>query len=71
MFKTMAKKEEEVKEIKFTQQEVDNLAQVFTLARLQTVTANPNEKKPLVDLLNFETQFINKLNVDSSESSRE
>jgi len=66
----MAENEEAKEVIEFTQQEVDNLSQIFTLARIQLVNSKPDDKVQLANLLNFEKQFINKLNADSSESSR-
>ena len=44
------------------QQFKENLEQVFTLARLQMVTSNPADKKGLIDLINFESQAVEKLN---------
>ena len=43
------------------QQFKNNLEQVFTMARMQLVSTNPNDKKALIDLINFETQAVEKL----------
>ena len=54
----MAKKEEAKEVIEFTQQEIDNLSQIFTLARIQLVNSKPDDKVQLANLLNFEKQLI-------------
>jgi len=55
--KDQAAKEKEVVDQQFQ----NNLEQVFTLARLQLVTSSPNDKKALIDLINFETQAMKRI----------
>ena len=39
-----------------------NLEQVFILARIQTVTTRPEDKDGLINLINFETQLVERIN---------
>jgi hypothetical protein len=64
-------KEKKVEKFETTKQEIANLEQVFTLARVQIVNNSPNDKKALVDIINFEAQFIEKLNGNNSNNTRE
>ena len=55
-------KEQTAEELEAIEQQFkNNLEQVFTLARMQLVSTNPNDKKALIDLINFETQAVAKL----------
>jgi len=59
-----SKNKDAKEEVEFVQAEVDNLTQIFTLARIQLVNSKPDDKIQLANLLNFEKTFIDKLNVN-------
>jgi len=46
----------------FTKKDLLYLADIFTLARLQTVNENPQNKQQLENVLHFESFIVSKIN---------
>lgn len=55
----------------FTEQDFKFIGEVFSLARVQIVTSQPNNRQALENIMNYEAILINKLTQVNGETEEE
>lgn len=55
----------------FTEQDFKFIGEVFSLARVQVVTSQPNNRQALENLMNYEAVLTNKLTQVNGETGEE